>query len=88
MNLLGILIWLLVGGIVGWLASIVVGTNARQGLLGNIVVGILGAFIGGLIFNRGQMVAPEASVTSFLVALLGAVVLLVIVSLVWRRRFL
>ena len=87
MNLVGILIWLLVGGIVGWLASIVVGTNARQGLLGNIVVGILGAFIGGLILNRGHMVAPEASLTSFLVALLGAVVLLVIVSLVWRRPY-
>jgi uncharacterized membrane protein YeaQ/YmgE (transglycosylase-associated protein family) len=88
MNIVGILIWLLVGGIVGWLASIVVGTNARMGLLGNIVVGILGAFIGGLIFNHGHMVAPEASLMSFLVALLGAVILLAIVSLVWRRPLL
>jgi uncharacterized membrane protein YeaQ/YmgE (transglycosylase-associated protein family) len=82
--LVALIIWLVIGGIVGWLASIVVGTNARQGILGNIVVGILGAFLGGLILNRGHMVAPQAGVTSFLVALLGAIVLLMIVNL-FRR---
>jgi uncharacterized membrane protein YeaQ/YmgE (transglycosylase-associated protein family) len=82
--LIGLIVWLVIGGIVGWLASIVVGTNARQGLLGNIVVGILGAFIGGLIFNGGRMVAPAGDVTSFLVALLGAIVLLLIVNLLRR----
>ena len=85
MNLVGILIFLLVGGIVGWLASIVVGTY--QGLLVNIVVGILGAFIGGLIFNGGRMVSPEASVLSFVVALCGAIILLLILNLVNRRRY-
>jgi uncharacterized membrane protein YeaQ/YmgE (transglycosylase-associated protein family) len=87
MNLVGILIWLVVGGVVGWLASIVMGTDWRQGLLGNIVVGILGAFIGGLLFNHGQMVAPEASIPSFLVALIGAIILLAVVNLVRRRYY-
>jgi len=85
MNLVGLLIFLLVGGIVGWLASLVVGTY--QGLLVNIIVGILGAFIGGLIFNGGRMVAPEASIMSFVVALAGAIILLLILNLVTRRRY-
>jgi uncharacterized membrane protein YeaQ/YmgE (transglycosylase-associated protein family) len=86
MNLVGLLIFLLVGGIVGWLASLVVGTY--HSLLLNIVVGVVGAFIGGLIFNGGRMVAPEASVMSFVVALVGAIILLVILNLVNRRRLL
>ena len=43
------IMWLIIGGILGWLASIVMGTNARQGLILNIVVGIVGAFLGGLL---------------------------------------
>ena len=50
--MIGIIIWLVIGGIVGWLASLIMRTDAQQGILLNIVVGIVGAFIGGLIFNR------------------------------------
>jgi uncharacterized membrane protein YeaQ/YmgE (transglycosylase-associated protein family) len=82
---MGIIIWLIVGGIVGWLASLVMRTDAQQGILVNIVVGIVGAFIGGLIFSRG-MVNPAVSVESFLVALVGAIILLAIVNLVRRGR--
>lgn len=48
---MGLLLWILFGGIAGWIASIIFGNNSEQGLLGNIVVGIVGAFIGGLIVN-------------------------------------
>ena len=50
---MGIILWLIVGGIIGWLASMVMRTDAQQGILLNIVVGIVGAFIGGLIFSGG-----------------------------------
>ena len=80
---MGILVWLIVGGVVGWLASIIMRTDAQQGILLNIVVGIVGAFIGGLIFNRGD-INEGLSVTSFLVSLVGAIVLLAIVNLVRR----
>ena len=49
--MIGIIIWLVIGGIVGWLASLVMRTDAQQGILLNIVVGIVGAFLGGLIFQ-------------------------------------
>lgn len=81
--MVGIIIWLVVGGIVGWLASMVMRTDAQQGILLNIVVGIIGAFIGGLIFSGGN-VNPALSITSFLVSLVGAVILLAIVNLVRR----
>ena len=53
--MIGIIIWLVIGGVVGWLASIVMRTDAQQGILLNIVVGIVGAFLGGLIFSRGDI---------------------------------
>ena len=81
--MIGIIIWLVIGGIVGWLASLVMRTDAQQGILLNIVVGIVGAFIGGLIFNRGD-INEGLSVTSFLVSLVGAIILLAIVNL-FRR---
>ena len=81
---MGIIIWLVIGGIVGWLASLIMRTDAQQGLLLNIVVGIVGAFIGGLIFSGGTINNAPLDVTSFLVSLVGAVVLLAIVNL-FRR---
>ena len=82
--MMGIIIWLVVGGIVGWLASLVMRTDAQQGILLNIVVGIVGAFIGGLIFTRGNINEAPLSVTAFLVSLVGAIILLGIVNL-FRR---
>ncbi|HYJ52691.1 MAG TPA: GlsB/YeaQ/YmgE family stress response membrane protein [Allosphingosinicella sp.] len=81
---MGIIIWLVIGGIVGWLASLIMRTDAQQGILLNIVVGIVGAFIGGLIFSGGTINNAPLNVTSFLVSLVGAVVLLAIVNL-FRR---
>jgi uncharacterized membrane protein YeaQ/YmgE (transglycosylase-associated protein family) len=80
---MGIILWLIVGGIVGWLASIVMRTNAQQGILLNIVVGIVGAFLAGLVINGGNMANP-LSVSGFLAALVGAIVLLAIVNM-FRR---
>ena len=83
---MGIIIWLVIGGICGWLASIIMRTDAQQGILLNIVVGIVGAFIGGLIFSRGDINDAPLDLTSFLVSLVGAVILLAIVNLFRRGR--
>ncbi|MGZ8998259.1 MAG: GlsB/YeaQ/YmgE family stress response membrane protein [Allosphingosinicella sp.] len=83
---MGIIIWLIIGGIVGWLASIIMRTDAQQGILLNIVVGIVGAFLGGLIFSRGDINEAPLNLTSFLVSLVGAVILLAIVNLFRRGR--
>jgi uncharacterized membrane protein YeaQ/YmgE (transglycosylase-associated protein family) len=83
---MGIIIWLIIGGIVGWLASIIMRTDAQQGILLNIVVGIVGAFIGGLIFSRGDINDAPLDLTSFLVSLVGAIILLAIVNLFRRGR--
>ena len=80
---MGIIIWLVVGGIAGWLASMVMRTNAQQGIVLNVVVGIVGAFIGGWLL---PMVGLNLSGwTGFLItALIGAIILLAIVNL-FRR---
>lgn len=83
MDLVGIIIWLAIGGIVGWLASLVMRTDAQQGILLNVVVGIVGAFIGGLIFSGGS-INNGLTVYSFIVSLVGAIILLAIVNLVRR----
>ncbi|MCI4590608.1 GlsB/YeaQ/YmgE family stress response membrane protein [Sphingobium sp. BYY-5] len=80
---MGIILWLIVGGIIGWLASMIMRTDAQQGILLNIVVGIVGAFIGGLIFSGGS-IGSGLTLYSFLVSLVGAIVLLAIVNLVRR----
>jgi uncharacterized membrane protein YeaQ/YmgE (transglycosylase-associated protein family) len=81
---MGLIVWLVVGGIIGWLASIIMRTDAQQGIFLNIIVGIVGAFIGGLIFSGGSINSNGLTLYSFLVSLLGAVVLLAIVNL-FRR---
>ena len=81
---MNLIIALIVGGIIGWLASLVMRTDAQQGVLLNIVVGIVGAFLGGLIFSGGSINSSGLNLTSFLISLLGAVILLAIVNL-FRR---
>ena len=81
---MGIIMWLVVGGIVGWLASLVMRTDGQQGILLNIVVGIVGAFIGGLVFARGNINDAPLTVMTFLISLVGAIILLGIVNL-FRR---
>ncbi|MPT49171.1 MAG: GlsB/YeaQ/YmgE family stress response membrane protein [Sphingobium sp.] len=80
---MGLIIWLVMGGIIGWLASIVMRTDAQQGIIANIVVGIVGAMIGGLIFSGGT-INQTITLSSFLVSLVGAIILLAIVNLVRR----
>ena len=81
--MIGIIIWLIVGGVVGWLASLVMRTDAQQGILLNIVVGIVGAFLAGLLLGGGT-INEGITLMSFLYSLLGAIVLLAIVNLVRR----
>ena len=84
--------WIVWGGVAGWLASIITGRNRRQGCLMNIIVGIIGAFIGGVVYNlftgRGLTFGTAfnpASIMGFVVAIVGAVILLVIVNMLNRR---
>jgi uncharacterized membrane protein YeaQ/YmgE (transglycosylase-associated protein family) len=84
---MGILVWLIVGGVVGWLASIIMRTDAQQGILLNVIVGIVGALLAGFIVSPmlGVGTINEGiSLATFLVSLLGAVILLAIVNL-FRR---
>jgi len=81
---MGLILWLVIGGVIGWLASIVMRTDAQQGIFLNIVVGIIGAFIGGLVFTGGSINNAPLTLYTFLTSLVGAVVLLAIVNLVRR----
>ena len=86
---MGILVWLIVGGVVGWLASIVMRTDAQQGILLNVVVGIVGALLAGFIVSPllGIGTINEGvSIATFLVSLVGAIILLAIVNLFRRGR--
>ncbi len=83
---MNLIIWLIVGGVIGWLASIIMRTDAQQGIFLNILVGIVGAFLGGLIFTGGSINNAPLNLYSFLISLLGAVVLLAIVNLFRRGR--
>jgi len=78
-------IWLILGGLIGWIASLIMRTDAQQGILLNIVVGIVGAFIGALIFYRGVMTQP-VTIDAFIVALLGSLILLALVNLFRRGQ--
>lgn len=80
---MGLIVWLVIGGVVGWLASIVMRTDGQQGIFLNVIVGIVGAFIGGLLFG-GSINNGAITVTTFLVSLVGAIILLAIVNLVRR----
>ena len=81
---MGLILWLIIGGVIGWIASRIMRTDAQQGIFLNIVVGIVGAFIGGLILSGGSINNAPLTLTSFIVSLLGAIVLLAIVNLVRR----
>jgi uncharacterized membrane protein YeaQ/YmgE (transglycosylase-associated protein family) len=82
---MGFIVWLIVGGVVGWLASLIMRTDAQQGIILNIVVGIIGAVIAGLIFGGGNInTSSPLDLTNILWSLLGAVILLAIVNLIRR----
>ena len=80
------LLWLVIGLIAGWLASAVVGGG--YGVIGDIVVGVVGAFLGGFIFRATGAAAPFGGLAgTIFVAFIGAVVLLLLLRLVNRARF-
>ena len=86
---MGFILWLIVGGIVGWLASLIMKTDGQQGILLNVVVGIVGAFIGGWLISPmvgAGTINDGFSLGSLVVSLLGAIILLAIVNLFRRGR--
>ena len=88
---MGLILALVVGGIIGWLASIVMRTDAQQGILLNIVVGIVGSLLGSFLLGRvfgaeGNILQAPLSLPTLLAALVGAIILLAIVNLFRRGR--
>lgn len=82
------IIWIVVGGILGWLASLVMRTDAQQGMFLNVIVGIIGALLGGWLiaplFGTGTINQSDFSLSSLLVSFIGAIILLAIVNLLRR----
>ena len=85
---MNLIIWLIIGGVVGWLASLIMRTDGQQGIVLNVVVGIVGAFLAGWFVSPmvgvGTINQNNFSLASVLVSLVGAVILLAIVNL-FRR---
>lgn len=82
---MGIIAWIIFGAIAGWLASLITGRNERQGCFANMAVGIIGAFLGGLIFSLlGGHGVTGFNLYSMLVAVIGAVVLLLVLGFIQR----
>ncbi|MBN1310740.1 MAG: GlsB/YeaQ/YmgE family stress response membrane protein [Anaerolineae bacterium] len=81
---MNIIVWLVIGAIAGWLASLVMKTNRKQGLLLDIVVGVVGAFIGGFVLNLLGVGGGVTglNLTSLLTAFIGAVILLAILRVI------
>ncbi len=83
----GIIAWIILGGLAGWLASKIMKTDAQQGIGLNIVVGVVGGLLGGFLLSTlGVDVKGAGLIFSFLTAVFGAVVLLFLVGLVTGRR--
>jgi len=86
---MNLIIWLVVGGILGWLASIVMKTDRSQGIFLNVVVGIVGALIAGFLIapmlGTGTINSNDFSISGLIVSFLGAVILLAVVNLIRRR---
>ena len=81
MDVMGPIAWVVLGGLAGWLASKFVGNDREQGIIGNIIAGIVGAVVGGWAFNLlGGTGVTGFNLWSFLVAVVGAIIVLVI----WR----
>ena len=88
--MINFIIWLVLGGLIGWVASMIMRTDAQQGLILNVIVGIVGAFLGGLLIapllGTGTINQNDFSISGLLVSLLGAVILLAIVNFFRRGR--
>lgn len=86
--MINFIVWLVVGGLIGWVASMIMRTDGQQGVILNVVVGIIGAALGGWFISPmvgvGSINQGNFSIGALLVSLVGAVVLLAIVNLVRR----
>jgi uncharacterized membrane protein YeaQ/YmgE (transglycosylase-associated protein family) len=83
--LVNIIVWIVLGGLAGWIASMVMGRDAQMGAAANIIVGIIGAILGGFLMNQfGQSGVTGFNIYSLLVAIVGAIVLLFLYSLIRR----
>lgn len=82
--MIDIIAWIIFGALAGWIASMIVGTNEEQGAIGNIVIGIIGAFIGGFIMRSLGGEVSGFNLASLIVAILGAVILLLIIRILGR----
>jgi uncharacterized membrane protein YeaQ/YmgE (transglycosylase-associated protein family) len=87
---MGIIIWLVIGGVIGWLASLVMKTDKQQGIVLNVVVGIVGSMLGGLLIapllGSGTINRYDFSIPGLLASFLGACILLAIVNFFTRGR--
>lgn len=85
--MMNLILWIVFGAVVGWIASIIMGTNNQQGGFANVMVGILGALIGGFVAKAfGAEGVSGFNVTGFIVALGGAIILIAAVKLFNRNR--
>jgi len=84
---MGIISWIIIGALAGWIASMITGNNAEMGAWSNIIVGVIGGFIGGIIFNiLGGRGITGFNLWSLVVATIGAIVLLMIINMFRRKR--
>ncbi|MGO1069891.1 GlsB/YeaQ/YmgE family stress response membrane protein [Lysobacter sp. CA199] len=91
MSITGLIVWLVVGGVIGWIASMIMRTDGQQGIFLNVIVGIVGAFLGGWLggvlgIGAGTINSGAFNLPGLLLSLVGAVVLLAIVNLFRRGR--
>ena len=86
--MINFIIWLVIGGVIGWLASLVMRTNAAQGIVLNVIVGIVGAMLGGWLISpllgAGTINQNDFSIMGLVVSFVGALILLAIVNLIRR----
>ena len=84
------IIWLVVGGLIGWIASMIMRTDGQQGIFLNVIVGIIGALLGGWLISplvgAGTINANDFSIAGLAVSLVGAIILLAIVNLFRRGK--
>ena len=80
--MVGLIVWLVVGGVCGWLASMIMRNDGQQGILLNVIVGIIGSVIASFLFGAG--INQAITINTFIYSLIGAVILLAIVNLIRR----
>lgn len=83
---MGTILTLIIGGIIGWLAGLIMGRDLPGGIIGNIIAGLIGSFIGGKLFGDfGPVIGAASDPIAIIPALLGAIILIAVVSFVLRQ---